>query len=357
MDFAAPKRVVSIQYLRALAAILVVVQHANTGPIHLDIVRPDLATFGVDLFFVISGYIMWTTTSATSRTPRQFWVARIIRIVPLYWAFTSLYLAIELVHPAALQNPSTDLAFIVKSYAFVPAVHPVIGNISPIYSLGWTLNYEMFFYFIFGVALVVRRRTARLVAITLALGGLVSAGLAWHPANPILQTYSSELLLEFLFGALIGALSERLMSWGARVAGPMLIAATLWLIAAYFGKLSGDDFVLFGLPAVQTVAGFVALERRLQIRPVSFALLIGDASYSLYLSHPFVLRALYLALPTATAAANPAIGLFCIALVSLAAIPIAIVIYRVVERPILAVLWGATNYRTVDVLATPKTLG
>ncbi len=156
MDSAAVKRVVSIQYLRALAAILVVVQHANSGPIHLDIVSPGLATFGVDLFFVISGYIMWTTTTETARTPPQFWLARIVRIVPLYWGFTTLYVAISILHPAALEHPSTNLVFIVKSYAFVPAIHPVEGGISPIYSLGWTLNFEMFFYLIFGIALIIR---------------------------------------------------------------------------------------------------------------------------------------------------------------------------------------------------------
>jgi peptidoglycan/LPS O-acetylase OafA/YrhL len=355
VDSAAPKKVVSIQYLRALAAILVVVQHANSGPIHLDIVRPDLATFGVDLFFVISGYIMWTTTAETSRTPRQFWMARIIRIVPLYWAFTSLYVAITLLHPATLQNPTTDLVFIVKSYAFVPAVHPVAGNISPIYSLGWTLNYEMFFYLIFGIALMVRRGAGRLVVVAAALGALVLAGLEWHPANPILQTYSSELLLEFLSGTLIGAASERLILWGARVAGPLLGVTILWLIAVYFGKLSGDDFVLIGLPAALTVAGLVALERSLRCRPQGWALSIGDASYSLYLSHPFVERALYLALPTVAATANPIIGLFCIAIASSAAIPFAIVIYRVIERPMLAVLRNATNYRTVS--ATPQIVG
>jgi len=352
---AASNTFVSIQYLRALAAILVVVQHANTGPIHIDILRPDLAAFGVDLFFVISGYIMWATTAATARTPGQFWVARIIRIVPLYWAFTSLYLAIALLHPAVLQNPSTDPAHIVKSYAFVPAVHPALGNISPVYSLGWTLNYEMFFYLVFGIALLIRSRAARLAAITMALGGLVAAGLAWHPTAPIMQTYTSELLLEFLCGTLIATTSERLMSWGARAAGPMLGIAMLWLVAVYSGKFSGGHFAMLGFPAALTVAGLLALERTLRRRPLSTGLLVGDASYSLYLSHPFAQRAIYLVLPTAAAAANPVIGLLCIALASMVAILCAIAIYRVVEQPTLAVLRQGAHRQAANVSATPQT--
>ena len=354
MYSAASNRFVSIQYLRALAAILVVVQHANTGPIRLDIIRPDFATFGVDLFFVISGYIMWATTDATARTPGQFWTARIIRIVPLYWAFTSLCVAIAVLHPAALQNPSTDLVHIVKSYAFVPALHPALGNVSPVYSLGWTLNDEMFFYLVFGIALLVRNRAGRLVVVTAALGGLVSAGLVWRPADPILQTYTSELLLEFLCGTLIAAARERLMSWATRAAGPMLGIVPLWLVAVYAGKLSGGHFVMFGLPAAMMVAGLLALERTLQMRPLSLGLLIGDASYSLYLCHPFALRAIYLVLPTAAAAAHPVIGLVCIALASVVAILCAIAIYSVIEQPTLAVLRRTTRHRVKDVLA-PQT--
>jgi len=127
-------------------------------------------------------------------------------------------------------------------------------------SLGWTLNYEMFFYLIFGIVLIIRHPAGRLVAITLTLGALAAAGFSWHPANPILQTYSSVLLLEFLSGTLLGAASQRLMVWGARIAGPLLGVAALCLVAAYYDKFSGYDFLLFGLPPVLTVAGMHPLK-------------------------------------------------------------------------------------------------
>ena len=115
----------------------------------------------------------------------------------------------------------------------------MLGNISPIYSLGWTLNYEMFFYLIFGIALLIRGWAGRLVAVTLAIGVLVAAGVLWHTTNPILQIYSSELLLAFLSGTLLGAASEYLMIWGARISGPLLGVATLWLVAVYYCELNG----------------------------------------------------------------------------------------------------------------------
>jgi peptidoglycan/LPS O-acetylase OafA/YrhL len=332
----ASNRFVSIQYLRALAAILVAVQHANSGPIHIDLARLDLGRFGVYLFFVISGYIMWATTAAAARSPGQFWLARIIRVVPLYWLFTSLYLAIFILYPAALYHPSDDLVHIVKSYAFVPAVHPVLGDVVPVYSLGWTLNYEMFFYAVFGTALFIDDRRVRLAAVVAMLGGLMAAGFAWRPADPILHTYTSELFLEFLCGTLIAAGSERLIAWGPRAAIPLIGAATLWLVATYFGKLGSNFVVMYGFPAALTVAGVLALERALRMRPSSVALLVGDASYSLYLCHPFAQRAIYQALPTAAAASDSAVGLLCIAAASVAAILCAIVIYRFVERPMLA---------------------
>src|SRR5208283_4858811 len=131
--------------------------------------------------------------------------------------------------------------------------------------------------------------------------------------------------------------------------------AALCLVAVYYDKSSGYDSLLFGLPPVLTVAGLVALERSLRNRPLRWALLIGDASYSLYLSHPFVVRALYLALPTVAATANPVIGVFCLALASLASIPFAVLIYRVIERPILSALRSFTTHRTVS--AMPQIVG
>ena len=75
--------VVSVQYLRAIAASLVVLHHALNVPALAPFYVRPIGTFGVDLFFVISGYIMWATTAERHRAPTAFWLARIVRIAPL----------------------------------------------------------------------------------------------------------------------------------------------------------------------------------------------------------------------------------------------------------------------------------
>ena len=98
-SYAEPKSraetVVAIQYLRAVAAGLIVFQHAMGIPAFVHYTA-HFGTVGVDLFFVISGFIMWTTTERRERGPVQFWLARIVRIVPLYWIFTVIYVAAAL---------------------------------------------------------------------------------------------------------------------------------------------------------------------------------------------------------------------------------------------------------------------
>ena len=95
--------VVAIQYLRALAASLVAFHHAVGIPVFADYTT-HFGTVGVDLFFVISGFIMWTTTERSDRGPVQFWLARIVRVVPLYWIFTTLYVAAALITPEAFTS-------------------------------------------------------------------------------------------------------------------------------------------------------------------------------------------------------------------------------------------------------------
>src|SRR4051812_1323349 len=171
----------TIQYLRALAAILIAFHHAMAPPAIAPYYSHHFAEFGVDLFFVISGYIMWTTTVGGQHGPLSFWLARIVRVAPLYWVFTTLFIVITLLTPQALFNPpSLDPWLTLKSYLFVPASSP------PVYTLGWTLNYEMFFYLVFGLCLLVPQRHLRVTALAVILLGLVVAGRIGSPGNPLL---------------------------------------------------------------------------------------------------------------------------------------------------------------------------
>src|SRR3954462_1306487 len=121
-----PQTVVAIQYLRAVAAGLIAFQHAMGIPAFVHYAA-HFGTVGVDLFFVISGFIMWTTTEGSERAPVHFWLARIVRVVPLYWIFTTIYVAAALLTPEGFYVVHLQAAHIIKSYLFVPATHPNLG--------------------------------------------------------------------------------------------------------------------------------------------------------------------------------------------------------------------------------------
>lgn len=140
------KRLFGLQYLRGLAACAVVAYHAADRA-----QRPFAAgETGVDLFFVLSGFLMWAITDAHSR-PGQFLIDRAKRIVPSYWIVTSVMLAgaIAGLFPAV----RLTVTHIVTSYAFIPSISPSNGQVWPLLVPGWTLNYEAGFYLLFGAAL------------------------------------------------------------------------------------------------------------------------------------------------------------------------------------------------------------
>lgn len=281
-----------IQYLRGIAAMMVVVQHArNPQPwLFNPLAEMEIGASGVDIFFVISGFIMFHV--GRRETPGDFAWRRVTRIAPLYWLATILML-IPL--SGRFGTPPPAFGDLLLSLVFIPYHNPLYGGtIWPVLVPGWSLNYEMFFYLLFGVGLVLR---APLRVTCAALGVAVLAGLIVRSDNALWQTYTSPLLLEFGAGLLLGAAHERGWTkphaWALPVGVAGLIAASLVTPAGGLG---------FALPAVGIVTGVLALEARGTARAWPIAKLLGDASYAIYLFHPlvlFVLRQLFLRLPIA----------------------------------------------------------
>ena len=179
---------------------------------------------------------------------------------------------------------------IIKSLLFVPAEHPTLGLIAPVYTLGWTLNYEMFFYLVFGLCLFVpspRVRFAMLVAVFL---GLTAFGMILQPRGPVLRTYVDPIMLEFLAGAVLAVLSPHLMRCGTWLGLLLLAIAALWVGTVYSQGIVLERIVTHGIPAVIAVAGALMIEPAARARPSRLGLLLGDASYSIYLAHPFAQR-------------------------------------------------------------------
>jgi len=330
--------VVTIQYLRAIAASLVVCHHAFAPPAVNSYYRHSFGEFGVDLFFVISGYIMWTTTVRGRRGPVSFWAARIVRIVPLYWLYTTLFLMVAVFVPQALfTEAGRDAAFVLKSYLFVPAVHPTFGGVAPAYTLGWTLNYEMFFYFVFGLSLLVARPALRFGLFAGLFLLLVLAGSMAGPQGAILSTYTNPILLEFLAGVALAALGPWLMRGAPGMGLAALLMAAAWLVFIGLSEARTARIIAFGIPAVVIVAGALILEPIARRRTSGIALLLGDASYSIYLAHPFAQRVWLLAIglfvPDLGAPVAAALYVSSALLIGILG---GVVSYLLLERPLLA---------------------
>lgn len=173
------QRIDGIQVLRAIAALLVVFGHSvevlesrgQTPFISIHLSR-FFSTFGVFLFFMISGFIMITSSIGLydkPRGPQTFLARRICRIVPLYWIVTLVYVA-----KLAVVGEMPDVSGVLQSLFFIP-YNGTRPDMHPIFGVGWTLNYEMEFYVLFALSLFfsTQRGLALLFA---ALGSLAVCG-------------------------------------------------------------------------------------------------------------------------------------------------------------------------------------
>ncbi|MCC5973623.1 MAG: acyltransferase [Rubellimicrobium sp.] len=318
--------------LRALAAVMVLVGHVLAESAHYAGWPAGFDrlpwTRGVDVFFVISGFIVTLSAARFHGRPGAFLARRILRVVPLYWLFTTLMVAVVVVLPQGAKDTGFEPGQIVASYLFLPWARED-GRIAPVLSLGWTLNYEIFFYALFALALAMRRPLA---GAALGIGALVAAGLAFGPTGAAALFWTSPLMLEFLFGMALARL------WQAGIVRPDLRLACLAMLLGLAGLVllhgSGLPRVLAaGIPATVIVAGGTLL---CPSRPMPFQLL-GDASYALYLSHRFVLRGMTLVLLPLLPAVPLWTSAFVVATSALALVT-SVLVWRYVERPMLAVL-------------------
>lgn len=337
----------SIQILRAAAALSVAFGHLQSESLTMPAAaasnfKPillDLTGAGVDLFFIISGFVMVYASrdlfeSATGG--RTFLRRRIARIVPLYWLTTTVFLLTMLLLPHALSSaPPTSLE-IVKSYFFIPYAHAGAKDILPIYKLGWTLNYEMFFYVVFAILLFLpmHRALSGIAALFLAL---VAMGAVFSPAAGPFAFWTRPIILEFVMGAFLALIflaGRRLSPWQA------LLLLIFGLVGFAATTISGFDAhgawrpLLWGLPAVLIVAAAVLRDAERESKSgllVSFVLL-GDASYALYLLHPLVIRALRLTWDRFGLSHSVSPWLF-VGLALLLIVPAAILVHLFFERP------------------------
>ncbi len=327
----------SIQTLRAIAALAVVALH-----IPQDIKMRGygeaptfaLGAFGVDLFFIISGFIMVYASRhlfAKEGASLEFILRRAARIIPTYWLVTSF-----LVFIARRQIPvSPDYSWqhILASYLFIPYPRPSDGFILPLLPLGWTLNYEMFFYAVFSVALMLPRVAAISAVSVIFVLMTITGGLL--PLAQPLRFWSDSIILEFVYGMLLAEAYIR----GVRLP---TAAAVLIIAAGAVGAMLYDPTVPssaalrgigWGLPAAAVFAG-VVLSVPWKIGSSAILHTLGGASYSLYLTHVvvFIYMGSYFRRLGLPAYSLP--PLLTAALWLVASVLVGLVVYVAFERPV-----------------------
>ncbi|WEX90799.1 acyltransferase [Sinorhizobium garamanticum] len=316
------KTIHGIQYLRAAAALAVVIFHAAEKTGH----HFAIGAAGVDVFFVISGFIMWVISDRRHVTPAQFMVDRIRRIVPIYWLATMVMVAGGIA--GLFPNMVLSVRHALASLFFLPMRSPSNGEIWPVLVQGWTLNFEMLFYAVFAVSLLLPRNW-RLPSIAGLFSLLIVAGLVTSFDHPLMLTYTRPVILEFVAGMVVGEF------WLKGRVPPLAVGVAL--IACSFGgfafvgllRLPFDEFTI-GPLAVMLVVGVLSIEARGYIRSLPLPNLLGNASYSIYIWHTFAI--------SVVAKAASMVGIdawIAMAISVLSGTAIGVAGYAMLERPLL----------------------
>lgn len=301
----------NIQLLRAIAAFAVVFHHAlnnfakygHTTPFDISV-----GAAGVDIFFILSGFIMVYVTQQRPQTPVGFWRHRIIRIVPLYWLATfamliTMTLGSKLfgIQPSGLLD--WDFGDLVTSLFFVADVR-ADGHPWPIVAVGWTLIYEAFFYLVFGMALMLHDIRKTLFFLILVMIALTFVGAFLTDLPLFISVYTKPIILEFCVGCVLGYTYIRTEIFKLRnpkrLAFPLIVLALFVMISGnqlypFLGDLKSlPRLLFFGVPATMIVVSALIMEKSGSVFRGRILLLQGNASYAIYLFHLLMLAAFYL---------------------------------------------------------------
>lgn len=283
----------NFQAIRAVAALLVTFVHIEIFVAAAGLTRGHLAfgNFGVDLFFVLSGFVIVYSTAKSTPTAGQFMLNRIIRVVPIYWLLTLCVFAVAVIAPQLLNATNGDPMDLVKSLLFIPYVK-ANGLTQPVLFVGWTLNYEMFFYVTFAAFLLLARR--RLIA-TVACTSAFIVGFSLfvqftQPPYVIPRFFGYPIVFEFVMGMWIALAARRWPEKTSPLAWPVLILAASWLLLHIVFIADAPRWLAAGVPSAAILWAALMLERDGRALSNRVVRLLGAASYALYLSHPFVLQ-------------------------------------------------------------------
>ncbi|TKW76356.1 MAG: acyltransferase [Bradyrhizobium icense] len=275
---------VYVQVLRFLAAFAVVAFHAwGVAPEGYKV--PDGVAsvvlahggHGVDLFFVISGFIIFYATHRSPVTAGEFLRRRVERIVPLYWLVTLAVTLLGLTLPDVFGTPGwLTLRHVLKSLAFVSFT----GGEMPVVYVGWSLEFEMYFYFAAALLMALTKNVWRNIVVLFSALVIAGQGPGVAAAAGPYAFFADPLILEFVLGVIVG-----MAFVNGRVAWPAL-AAAICAICVILAVDAASRVIASGIPSACLVAAAVFASRK-HVAHAWFARALarlGDASYSIYLA-------------------------------------------------------------------------
>ena len=257
----------SIEVIRFVAATAVVFAH---------IPYINIGYFGVDLFFIISGFVMMLSTETNKR---KFFLKRLFRILPTYYFFTVGVFLIALFYPSLLNTTTADFSHLIKSLLFIPFDKNGTGHY-PVLFLGWTLNYEMYFYLIFALSLILSFKNRSLIATGILTFFFI---LCKNYKEFPFSVYGDLIVFEFVIGMIIyEAIVKRNMF------NLLILIFTILIVSLVNENGISNRLINYGLPLALlcSIAIIIFKDKKF---PKIF-LTLGGASYSLYLVHPYIIQ-------------------------------------------------------------------
>ena len=275
-----------IQWLRAIAAILVVITHFTGKAYSVKLLDHEFSSgaIGVDIFFIISGFIMMYVSYLKKQYPIKFILNRFIRILPVHYFFLFILIIIFLIKPDVI-NSSVSKTYVWESFLLVPALRNDAEYLNPVI---WTLCYEMMFYLIFCVSLNLKNLTTSAIATTLVISAIVFSGFFYKGDNIYISAATDSISLEFCYGMLLYVFYKKgflTFHWLL----PLMLSIILYFVLKQFDFYR---FIKLGIPSALIFISFLNMKNS----KITFLNFLGKISYEIYICHIMVISASYLIL-------------------------------------------------------------
>jgi peptidoglycan/LPS O-acetylase OafA/YrhL len=334
----------SIQILRGIAAFMVAYLH-STGREGVNLL-PSTGWFGVDIFFIISGFVI---AFIITKDTKYFLLKRIFRIVPLYIIATLIMVLICTLFPEKINHAVSNLPAFIKSILFIPyRIETKFEPSGPILEQAWTLNYEVFFYLVMAVCIsMVKNKKLIGMACTAVLIIIIWILNTINTNIFIIRYYQNNLFPEFIYGIVLFYVYNyfcnkkyifiRSPIINITISGIIAIVSFVCLCGNILIKFNVNRNIYGGIPSLLFVASFLILENQIKNnRMTKFFLRLGEASYVLYLFHTFIItlftRIIFVDIINHNE--NIAISLMLEMIIMLSTVMGSILLYDIIDKPI-----------------------